>query len=145
MPGHLGYGHWDDGRSQAIQNEEGDTATICMCMTWDEQQELAVYGEVEAFIEHEINLRALEECERISALHEFDEDPCQEYYEGGNWRSGLGFPHGDWAWMNREGLTCGDEGEGDELGCTLGREPAAPVWLMMLAGVLGLRRRRQLA
>ena len=138
----FGYGHWDDGRSHALQNENEDTSFICMCMTREEMGDLATFADVEVFIEHEINLRTFEECERISALWEFDEDPCQEYYETGRWRSSLSIADDDEAYQNREGLTCGDEGEGEELGCALERGPASPTWLLMLAGVLGLRRRR---
>ena len=137
----FGYGGWDDGRMHVIQNENDDTSFICMCMTREEMGDLASHAEVEVYIESEINLRTFEECQRLSAYWGFDEDPCQEYYESGLWRIGMLIADDDQAWKNREGLTCGEGADGDELGCAIDRGPASATWLLMLASVLGLRRR----
>jgi len=87
---------------------------VCWCTTEEEFWYLLLEDE-QAFLDHEINARALAECNRVSALWEFDSDPCQEYYETGAWRPTLKLDLGDDGdARNWEGLTCG-EGE-DELG-----------------------------
>jgi len=139
----FGTGEWDDGTVQKFRREQGGTPSVCWCTTEEEFWYLLLEDE-QAFLDHEINARALAECNRMSAMWEFDSDPCQEYYETGAWRPTLQLdldPHDDDSAWNWEGLTCGD-GEGEDVGCAIGPRPLAPIWLLALAGVVALRRRR---
>jgi len=138
-----GTGEWDDGTVRKLEAEHGGAPTVCTCMTEEEFFYLLIEDK-QAFIEHELNAMALAECEQASARAEFDSDPCQEYYETGDWHPGLQLDYGapeEPIWQNRDGLTC-REGEGEELGCALGERRLAPIWLLALVGLVALRRRR---
>lgn len=139
-----GDGYWDDGSSEPLINERDTTSTVCMCMTWDEQQDIR-FGEMELFSEHEINTLAFDECKRVSALHAFDTDDCQVNYETGDWRPSLGFAIDEWSYRNQQGLSCDEGDPGDEVGCAFGGRPPPAAWLIVFAGLFGLRRRRDVS
>lgn len=85
-------GHWDDGTHTVIYDafvsEAG--AVACLCLREEEFHSKARRNELADLV--------LAECERLSALFEFDWDECQEDYDNGVWLpfvywSGEGTPH----------------------------------------------------
>ena len=83
------FGYWEDGGSHQVSDlERGHVASACMCMTEDEFDSRSLHDD--------LNDLLLDECERQSALFEFDWDECQERHDSGHW---IGATY--WAWQNR--------------------------------------------
>ena len=83
------FGYWEDGGSHQVWDlEKGHMAAACMCMTEDEFDSRSLHDD--------LNDQLLDECERQSALYEFDWDECQERHDSGSW-----VPLTYWAWQNR--------------------------------------------
>lgn len=80
-------GHWDDGSVRVIFDEfdSGSVGVGCMCLTQEEFESQSRHDELAELV--------LAECERLSALHEFDWDECQEDYDNGVW-----LPLVYWGW-----------------------------------------------
>jgi len=83
------FGYWEDGGSHQVWDlEKGHVASACMCMTEDEFYSRSLHDD--------LNDLLLDECERQSALFEFDWDECQEQHDSGFWIGGT-----YWAWQNK--------------------------------------------
>ena len=131
-----GWGYFEGGGKHVIFNENTGTAgTACLCLTEDEI--------VSGARADELNDLLFEECTRLVDVYSgnYDWDECEEKYLSGVWPLGVSFAEGDVAWMNIEGLTCGD---GDPEGCSVsdGRGPATAGWWALFGLIcIGWRRR----
>ena len=123
------WGHWSDGGARFIQHEDGSSVGACTCMSADEYWDNAEDGFPELLD------RALASCKQAAARYDFEWDECEQNND--SWPPLLAVD--DYTGFNVEDLDCEDE---LEPACKVGRS-ASPWGLLVVAVVLGLRRRRQ--
>jgi hypothetical protein len=104
-----------DGTHPLIYASEYDrSATVCLCLTQDEYDDLGdrldrVGWPEEGTILEEYNDLAYDECKRrASRIEGLIDDECREYYEAGEWLKDIYFARGDWAIGAPPGFTCND-------------------------------------
>ncbi|MEM9458395.1 MAG: hypothetical protein AAGF11_29730 [Myxococcota bacterium] len=105
-------GLFADGSSAYVHNEiHGGTATACLCLTEDEYDSLGERLSRRGWpppgtLLEEYNELAYAECKRLSALREFVDDECLEYYETGEWLKDIYWSEPPFENATPPGFTC---------------------------------------